>query len=248
MKHAKHLVTGLIGLALLAAPFTAAAKDNDKGGNNSHQARVEAHQARDAGPAHEARHEAREQHSDRVETRNFARAPEIRHEAREQHEVRNFNREPAMIAHPARPVVADRDWRQDRHEANRDWRQDRREANPDWRQDRNEARRDWREDRNEHNRWNHGYYHDYRDYYGYRDRNYDREYASGWVMPYGYSGGACGWARHLRTVYNQDLYWGHPAAAQDLLPRLRRAERTCSGYRYGYNGRRYGYNTYRYYR
>jgi hypothetical protein len=88
---------------------------------------------------------------------------------------------------------------------------------------------DWREDRYERNhRWgNDGWR--YR-----RGYNYNRGYY-GYAMPRGYSGGSCGWARHLRQVYNQDRYSGHPAAASDLLPQMRRAERSCGGANYGYN-------------
>ena len=39
----RNLMTGLIGLALLAMPMTAAAKDNDTGRNNSRQERTESH-------------------------------------------------------------------------------------------------------------------------------------------------------------------------------------------------------------
>ncbi len=92
---------------------------------------------------------------------------------------------------------------------------------------------DWREDRYERNhRWgNNGWryrrgYNYNRGYYGYRNRGY-----------YGgsYAGGSCEYARHLRRVYNQDRWSGHPAAAEDLLPRLRKAERACGGGVYGYN-------------
>ena len=67
-----------------------------------------------------------------------------------------------------------------------------------------------------------------------RGYNYNRGYY-GYAMPRGYYGGSCGWARHLRQVYNQDRYSGHPAAASDLLPQLHRAERSCGGANYGYS-------------
>jgi hypothetical protein len=92
------------------------------------------------------------------------------------------------------------------------------------------------------------YYRHYgRPYYGY---GYNRPYADPYeyAMPRGYGGGACAQAQHLRNVYNQDRWRGHPAAANDLIPRMREAERACSGGGYGYNGyryRRYGYNRWR---
>jgi hypothetical protein len=82
----------------------------------------------------------------------------------------------------------------------------------------------------------------YRDYgrdYDHDDYDHDRDYAEGgWVMPYSYSGGACAWARHLHNVYRRDMYTGHPAAASDLIPQMRRAEQRCGIGAYGYNGYR----------
>jgi hypothetical protein len=260
MKCTRNLVTGLIGLAMLAAPITAAAKDNDSGRNNSHQERVEArHEAPSRNSAPAPRNEIREQHSARVETRNVAPAPRIemreqrsarvetrneapavRNDFRENREnARSFNRGqmimPAPKVEPAR-----REAREERHEANRDWRADRHEANRDRREDRREANRDWRAGRdNDHDGWNR--YRGYRDY-DHDDYDHDREYAAGgWIMPRGYYGGACGWAQHLRNVYRHDLRTGHPAAAQDVLWQLRRAERSCGGVPYGYNTYRYRY-------
>ena len=260
MKFNRNLMTGLFGLALLAAPISAAAKDNDHGGNDAHQAQAQSHEshqeAHHAEAPHEQQHEARvetrsapaamerhearqdnrqdnrnafrEQRNERVETRNVA--PETRQEFRGQRESGTWM--------PAPAVVQRRDAREDRHDANRDWRQDRREANPDWRQDRNQARRDSREDRHD----GHWIYGDRgRDYDLSYDPDYDREYASGWVMPYSYSGGACAWARHLRNVYRHDVYTGHPAAAESLLYQMHRAERRCGAARYGYNSYRYPY-------
>ena len=103
--------------------------------------------------------------------------------------------------------------------------------------DAREERRDWNHNGGE--RWIYG--DRGRDYDRSYDPDYDREYASGWVMPRSYYGGSCGWARHLRNVYNHDRYTGHPAAAQSLLWQMRRAERACGG-----GGVPYGYNSYRY--
>ncbi|HWN57428.1 MAG TPA: hypothetical protein VNO74_04975, partial [Methylomirabilota bacterium] len=66
-------------------------------------------------------------------------------------------------------------------------------------------------------------------------------YGNPYAMPRNYASGSCGWARHLRSVYNQDRYSGHPGAAADLLPRLRRAERACNGSSYGYYNRWHRY-------
>lgn len=220
MKFNRNLMTGLIGLALIAAPITAAAKDNDSGSNNSHQARAESrsNESHASAPSHNAapasHNEARPERSARVETR--AAAPEMnRNEQRsarvENHnDARAFNNAPASTEH--------RDVREDRHEANRDY----------------------RGDRNDHDRgWIYG--DRGRDYDRSFDPDYDREYASGWVMPYGYGGGACAWARHLRAVYRHDEYTGHPAAAESLLYQMHRAERRCGGGAYGYNTYRYPY-------
>ena len=62
-------------------------------------------------------------------------------------------------------------------------------------------------------------------------------------MPYGYSGGACAWARHLRAVYRHDEYTGHPAAAESLLNQMHRAERRCGGGAYGYNTYSYRFSS-----
>jgi hypothetical protein len=279
MKFNRNLMTGLFGLALLAAPISAAAKDNDHGGNDTHQAQAQTHEShQDAHHAeapheqqHEARHEAapREQHEARVETRSAAPAAMERHEARQDNrqdnrnafrEQRNQRVETRNVApatrqefrgqreartySPAPAVTERRDAREDRHEANRDVRQDRREASSDWRQGRYNRDRDgdhdgdrWKNERSGH--WIYG--DRGRDYDLRYDPDYDREYASGWVMPYSYSGGACAWARHLRNVYRHDEWTGHPAAAESLLGQMHRAERRCGGSRYGYNSYRYPY-------
>ena len=39
MKFSKNLMTGLIGLALMAAPITASAQDNNRGKNDTHRRR-----------------------------------------------------------------------------------------------------------------------------------------------------------------------------------------------------------------
>src|ERR1700722_684341 len=67
MNFNRKLITGLFGLALIAAPITAAAKDNDSGRNNSHQEQAQPSHPNDSHP--EARHqeashnEGREQHA-----------------------------------------------------------------------------------------------------------------------------------------------------------------------------------------
>jgi hypothetical protein len=213
MQYRKNLITGLIGLALLAAPVTAAAQDHNSGRNHSQQSQVQSHHnaaashsysapARSNGPTHNAAHAAmsrnefRDQRSARAMTHNAAPATVTRSESREQRGARTWdNTASAETAH-----------------------------------------RDWRRDRNDGDRWNHDD-HD-RDY---GNRGYG-PYAGGapyYVMPRGYAGGACAWARHLRTIYYQDRNSGHPAAAADLLPQLRRAERRCGGVPYGYNRYRY---------
>ena len=226
MKYRRKLITGVIGLAMLATPIVAAAKDHDSR-NDSNQPQAQSHNNAPVSrsynmPARPERAEARHENAQARSypqaersyppDRNFAPAPIARHQERREERVeRNFNRAPVVAPAPA--VTTRRDWREDRHENRNDNR---------W--NRNEARRDYvRRD----------YDNNYRGpNYGRRDY-YDRDDA--WMMPRNYAGGSCAWARHLRVVYNQDRYTGHPAAAADLLPRLRRAERACSGARYGYN-------------
>jgi hypothetical protein len=225
-------MTGMIGLAMLAAPITAAAKDNDSGRNNSRPAQAESrsNESRSNAPAHNAapamhnesrgggersarvetrsapqnvnRNEGREQRSARVETRTVAPAPAPRNEVRGQRDVRVYN---APVENEHRDVRAERDRGGDR---------------------------DWNRDGHDYRNYGHDYDHD--------DYDHDRDYAEGgWIMPRGYYGGACGWAQHLRNVYRHDEYTGHPAAAADLLGQLHRAERACGGVPYGYNS--YGY-------
>lgn len=82
MKFNRNLVTGLIGLALLAAPISAAAMENDSGRSDAHQAQAQS-QSHNNAPA---RTESRDNHSARVETR--AAAPAVRNEVREQRSAR----------------------------------------------------------------------------------------------------------------------------------------------------------------
>lgn len=187
-----NLMTGLIGLALLAAPISAAAQDRDSGKFQSRPAQTQPQAHRE------------------VPTQKVAPAPVTRNEPRA--ETRNEPRnEKGYWAHPMVPAKPEaREVRKDNdrnHDGDRDYR--------------NYGDRD-------HDR-------DYRNY-GDRDFDHDRDYAAnGWVMPRGYVGGACAWAQHLRNVYRHDEYTGHPAAAADLLPQLRRAERNCGGVPYGFN-------------
>ena len=170
MKSKRSLMTVLIGLAMLATPIAAAAKDHDGGGRNySHQSESRSY---NAPVRYENRHEFRNE--------------------------RNWN---------AAPAVAHRDWNEDRHE-NRGW------------------NRGW------------GDADEYRNY-GYRNDEYRSYYAApAYVAPTryygssGYGGGACAWAQHVRNVYERDRYTGHPAAAADLLPQLRRAQQSCGGVPY----------------
>jgi hypothetical protein len=120
MKFNRNLVTGLIGLALLAAPISAAAKDNDSGRTDVQQAQAQSHnnapartesreshsarvETRAAAPA--AHNEVREQRSTRVETRNEAPAVATRNDSREN---RTFHSPPVPAEH--------RDVREDRHD------------------------------------------------------------------------------------------------------------------------------------
>ncbi len=209
MKFCRNLMTGLFGLAMLAAPITAAAQGHDNGKTNSHQEQAQSRSNESHAEAHHAEqanhNEGRDQHSARVETRNAAPAVATRNESRDNGRTISA------------PAVATRD--------SRDFRNDGGHDNGD--RNANRGDRDYR---------NYGHDYDHDDY------GHDRDYASGgWVMPGGYSGGACGWAQHLRNVIRRDEYTGHPAAASDLFGQLHRAERNCGGVPYGYNTYRYGY-------
>jgi hypothetical protein len=176
-------MTVLVGLAMLATPITAAAKDHRGGGNFSRPAQVRA-QVRSFNPPGRAFAGARV-------------APLV---------VTNhpFRNRAAFV--PAPVVVADPDWKADRKE------------------------------------WKHGWKHgpdgdgDADDY-----ANYGRGYyvaPAPVVAPYyagpayaGYAGGrSCAHARQIMTVYQQDRYRGHPAAAAELLRRNQWAFRSgCGG-------------------
>ena len=261
MNFNQKLITGLFGLALIAAPITAAAKD-DNGRNNSHQEQAQSH-SNDSHP--EARHQEQASHNQGREERaaqpheQRAAQPQVREQPREEHQAaRAENRQDNRNEFRAEN-------RQDRNEFRAENRQDNRnnvvrEQRGDENRGQREAARDFngvehrdaREDRHEGN-WDRDHHeggdHDGHWIYGDRGRDYDlaydpdydREYESGWVMPYSYSGGACAWARHLRNVYRHDRYTGHPAAAESLIWQLRRAERRCGGVPYGYNSYRYPY-------
>lgn len=176
MKLKGHLMMGLIGLAMIAAPITASAQNTDN------------HKYETTAP-HTFSSPARENRTVRNVT------PPTREE---------------RVNRTAPEVSTHRDAKEVREDVNR-----------------------W-----DANRWNDRAFHnyDYRDY-GYRD--YGRDYygprAEGYyVMPQGYAGGACAWARHLNIIYNEDRNTGHPAAAADLLPQLHNAERACGGIPYGF--------------
>ena len=197
MKSKRTLMTALVGLAMLATPIAAAAKDHkghDGGGRNySHQS----------------------------ESRSF--------NAGNKHEFRN------QRAWSAAPVVAVRhDWNED----HRGWNE----------------HRDWKEYRHD-NGWHNGWRHNDGDADDYPNYGYSRYYGNrgyytrpAYVAPYygrrsGYASGAgsCAWAQHVRNVYARDRYTGHPSAARDLLPQLRRAEQACGGVPNGGRGLFGGY-------
>jgi len=169
MEYRKNLITGFLGLAMLATPITAAAFDRD--------------------------------------TRNATNNAPI---------SRSYDVPTHADTWNSSPIVLVDDAREDRYERNHRW------GNDGWRH----YRRGYT--------YNRGYYGNRR-YYGNRGYYGRGYYGNPYAMPRNHASGSCGWARHLRSVYNQDRYSGHPAAAADLLPRLRRAERACSGSSYGYN-------------
>jgi hypothetical protein len=235
MKFSKNIMTGLLGVALMATPITAAAQDHNSGKDNARPAQSESRSNESHGnaSAHSAapamHNESRDQNSARTETRsaapaNMNRPADMnRNEGREDRSARTETRNAA-------PAVATRNESRDNGRTysgapavatNRDSRDYRNDGG----NDRNHGDRDGRT-------YGRDYDHD--------DYGHDREYAaSGWVMPGGYYGGACGWAQHLRNVYRHDEYTGHPAAAADLLYQMHRAERACGGVPYGYNNWRY---------
>jgi hypothetical protein len=99
MNYKRKLMAALIGLALLAAPITAAAKDRDSGRNDAHQARTESRGDGSASHSYSAPARA----NDRA--RNFVPAPMTHSESRDHHETRNA---PVAVEH--------RDWNQGRDE------------------------------------------------------------------------------------------------------------------------------------
>src|SRR5713226_4517662 len=176
MKCKRNLMTAPVGLAMLATPITAAAKDH-KGGYKSD---VRASQSRTFNAP------ARSYAAARV----VAPAVVTRREFRAQ--GGNFSRVPAPW------VAANRDWREDRHEY-KEW------------------KHGWREgDGDADDYQNYGY----RGYYGAPVYQGAAPYYG--TPGYGYAGGACDAARRIRNTYIRDRNTGHPAAASDLLPRLRR--------------------------
>jgi hypothetical protein len=263
MKFNKNLMTGLIGLALMAAPITAAAQDQQNHGKtDSHQAQAQSHesapraQARSNESEHRSAPEAanrnagRDERSARTETRRTEPEAANRNAARDERSARTETRRTEPEANRVETEkrgerTAAVENRKGAETATRDERNDRNfkagaavTASGENRGDRN-----YSGDRNYNGSYSYNGSNDHgtRDYrnYGGHEFDHDREYAaSGWVMPDGYAGGACGWAQHLRNVYRHDEYTGHPAAASDLLWQLRRAERNC--------GVPYGYNTYPY--
>ncbi len=190
MEYRKTLLTGLIGLGMLALPIAAAAQN---GKNDSYKSQSQYnHNELVSHPNNAQIHANAAAHTNvpaykAPVTHNVSPAPEARHDY-DQHANRNWNAAPARA--------------------------------PGY------ERHAFRNDRN----W--GYNGDQydRDYYNY----YPRSGPPYYEMPGEYAGGACSWARHLRLVYDQDRARGHPAAANDLLPQLHRAERAC-GVPYGYN-------------
>ncbi len=229
MKLRKNLMTGLLGVALMAAPMTAVAQDHNNGKNDSRPAQSESRsneshgnaEAHNAAPA--MHNESREQHSARPETRAAAPENMNRNEGRDERGARTETRKAA-------PAVATRNESRDNGRTYNNapavaTNRDSRDYGNRGGHDRNYGERDGR---------NYGRDYDHDDY------GHDREYAAGgWVMPGGYYGGACGWAQHLRNVIRHDEYTGHPAAAADLMYQMHRAERACGGVPYGYNDWRY---------
>ena len=234
MNFNRKLITGLFGLALIAAPISAAAKD-DSGNNNSHQAQAQpAHSNESHGDAHHqepASHNAgREQH-----------AAQPQHEAQPQRAARDQGREQHQAARVETRPTDNRNVvrEQSNQRVGSNEYRGQNEAGREYNGGENRNAREDRHDGGDHD--GHWIYGDRgRDYDLAYDPDYDREYESGWVMPDGYGGGACAWARHLRNVYRHDQYTGHPAAAESLIWQMRRAERACGG------GVPYGSNSYRY--
>jgi len=242
MKLNKGFMTGLIGLALMAAPITAAAQEqNNRGRSDSH-------------PAAQAQSHASAAHSERAQARpnvsEHRSAPEAanRNASRETRSARTETRQAEPQAATRTENRAERNAAAESHRGATTASRTFNEHN-----DRNiktGASVTANEERGGNRSYNNSYKGSY-SYNGSNDHNYgnryyrnyggheydhDREYAAGgWVMPEGYSGGACAWAQHLRNVYRHDEYTGHPAAASDLLWQLHRAERNCGGARYGYN-------------
>jgi len=162
MKSKRNLMTVLVGLAMLATPITAAAKDHKNGGGN------------------------------------FSR-PAARFNAPSNHPFRN-----RTVFVPAPVVRDDPHWdKWDKHE---------------WKHDRENDR-----DADDYVGYGRGGYYGGPAYYG------APAYVGGYGGGYG-GGGSCAKARQIQTVYQQDRYRGHPAAAADVLRQNQWAFRSgCGG-------------------
>jgi hypothetical protein len=203
MRYKGHLMTGLIGLALLAAPISASAQKTEGRKYDTHQS--------------QSNFKPAEPHSFNSMSRSYGPArvvapATVDRNVRSQtmQTMRNESRDDRV--NRVAPIDRDHDIR------NRD------------RDDRNYVKRDF--DRDYHRDFDRDYHHDFdRDH----DGDFDGRRVEGYyVMPRGYAGGACAWAQHLRGVYHHDRVTGHPDAANDLLPQLHKAERSCGGVPYGF--------------
>src|SRR6266403_499037 len=118
MQYRRKLITGVIGLAMLATPIVAAAKDHD-GRNDPNQPQAQAHNNAPVSRAYKmpARPERADARPERAQerfsapSRNVAPAPTARQERHEERTERNFNRAPFVAPPPA--VTTRRDWRED---------------------------------------------------------------------------------------------------------------------------------------
>ena len=109
MKFSKNLMTGLIGLALMAAPITASAQDNNRGKNDTHQAQGQSrsNESHAKAPERQAQMQSRSNES-------HARAPERQAAPAARVESRDNGR--AYKGAP--PVTANREVRGERNDGN----------------------------------------------------------------------------------------------------------------------------------
>jgi hypothetical protein len=125
MKFSKNLMTGLIGLALMAAPITAAAQDNNRGRNDTHQAQVQSrsNESHAKAPEHQAAPAPRVESRDNGRVYKGAPAVAANREVRGERNDRDWNNRDRDYKRGDRDYrnYGDRDFDHDREYAAGGW-------------------------------------------------------------------------------------------------------------------------------